>query len=118
MEATDAIKEAGQHYLPVIYRRVIMALHAQPDTVRGLFERMPADRKTLTKAVARLREWGVIRVCDWKRSPNGIPAAVYEIGNARDMPKPKPLSMSERCRNWRQKKRTLTGEIRLGVWGL
>ena len=54
MDAEDAIKEAGQYYLPVIYRRVIMALHEEPQTVMQLASNIPVDRKSIAKALRSL----------------------------------------------------------------
>ena len=118
MDAEAAIKEAGQYYLPVIYRRVIMALHEEPQTVMQLASNIPVDRKSIAKALRNLRDWGVIRVLDWRPSSRGPASPIYEIGAGRDAKKTAPLTNGEKCKRYRANIKVTSGNVKLGVWGL
>ncbi len=117
MTPETAIKEAGQHYLPVIYRRIILALAAETLDRVQLAIKIKAEKKTVDNAIVKLRQWGLIYVYDWKRV-QGVSniTPVWALGDQKDEPKPKPKSNAQKCADYR--KRHTPAHVTLGIWNL
>ncbi len=118
MTPEAAIKEAGQHYLPVIYRRIILALATKSMTRMQLAEHTKSEKKSIDAALRRLREWGLIYIEDWQRASKRTSnlTALWALGELKNEKRPEPISNAQKCRNYKARKTPPL--VTLGIWNL
>lgn len=63
---------------------------ADPSAINDLKEETGIDAQALHKAVRFMRQAGMVRIARWERS-GSIFVRLYQIGESRDCPRPKPM---------------------------
>lgn len=62
--------------------------------------------QTVRNYCNQLHKRGAVFVADWREdAKGGRTLKVYELGQGKDMPKPKPQPKAEACAKWRAKQR-------------
>ena len=62
--------------------------------------------QTVRNYCNQLHKRGAVFVADWREdAKGGRTLKVYELGQGKDMPKPKPQPKTEACKRWRDKQR-------------
>lgn len=90
-------------------RRIVAALHALgPMTIDDLAVAACVSRRTLSSSryyIKALLEAGRIRIVGWKRAHelerSGPPVPVFAAGPGQSVPRPEPMSNSERAERYR-----------------
>lgn len=65
-------------------------------TIAELTEKAGCNPATTTKFVNHVRSLGLAYVGAWLHNWTGYPARVFMLGNRRDVPRPKPMTMREK----------------------
>lgn len=103
-----------------------LALEHGPLSVRELMEATGQARVALNKSLRRLRDRKLVYISAYERQPEGNQGAFvpyYTLGDAKDAPRPKALSVSERNKIYRRRHKAAISARRyphlresLGVW--
>jgi hypothetical protein len=87
-------------------RRVLLALDRHGDmSAREIAEAAHVSEHTLTSGgyLTRLRNAGLIRISDWQRNSPGPFTPIYSISQGTNKRRPKPYSVAEKCRRWKER---------------
>ncbi len=118
MTPTEALTKAAVAFLPRQYRKTIELIADEPLTNEELAEKLETSNEYARRILYRLHRAKVVCVADWRRTgTNGVPTKVWMIGT-KDVKQPPKLTASERSKRYRDNKRGLSGEVRLGLFGL
>lgn len=63
------------------------------------------NRRTVYKVLDAMRECGVVHICGWERNEYGRAYAMWQLGEGKNVRKPKPKSDAEINRDVRERKR-------------
>jgi predicted ArsR family transcriptional regulator len=118
MTPTEALTKASLAFLPTQYRKTILALSEEPMSCEELAEKLETSLEYARLILNRLHKAKVACVVHWRRTPsNGMPTKMWGLGT-RDEKQPPKLTRAEISKRHRDNRRGLSGEIRLGLWGL
>lgn len=110
-----ALKSGGVRQRIVSARRVPMKVEAytfglivkaleEGHSIRSLCELLGLHRRGTDHLTAHMKSIRLVHISGWDASGAGCPGAIYRIGDKRNVPRPKPQSLSEYNRRYRQKR--------------
>ncbi len=118
MTHNEALTKAALAFLPRQYRKTIELIADEPLTNEELAEKLKTSNEYARRILYNLHREKVACVVHWRRtSCNGVHTKLWGLGT-KDVKQPPKLTASERSKRYRDNKRGLSGEVRLGLFGL
>ena len=118
MTPQDALIKVGLSFVPEQYRKAIALIDQKPMSCSDLAKELDTSLEYSRLILSRLHKAKVACVVHWSRTrTNGIPTKIWGLGT-KDEKQPVKLLARERSKRYRDSKKGLSGEVRLGVWGL
>ena len=96
---------------PAAMKGFIVAIQKRPKTVQTIAEEVGVQDTTVRVWLELFRapvpgQPRLIYIADWRKTAQTW-TPMYMWGNEDDVPKPRPLTMAEHCRNYRRRKSLL-----------
>lgn len=118
MSPNEAIQKAGIAFIPNQYRKAILAIAESPMSCEELAEKLETSIEYSRLVLHRLHKAKVACIVHWRRtSCNGTHTKMWGLGT-KDEKQPVKLTAAERSKRYRDNKRGLSGEVRLGMFGI
>ena len=116
--ADEAIQKAALTFLPKQYGAVILALDQKGMTIEEVGEKIGTTAEYARRILCRLHKMKVTCVVSWRRTrATGVHTKIWGLGD-KDEKQPQKLTRRQISARYRQNQRGLTGEVRLGMFGL
>jgi hypothetical protein len=118
MTAQEALIKTGLAFVPAQYRKTIELLDEKPMSCDELSKQLDTSLEYARIILGKLHKAKVTHIVSWRRIGRaGVCTKVWGLGIG-DAKQPQKMTPTERTRKHRALKKGLSGEVRLGVWGL
>lgn len=118
-ETSAWVNLLAQSYIPSNIFRIMEFLDGTEHSLAEIAAHLELDTETTRKWVVRLhKHFKVIYITHWKQQKVGGPIPHYLVGTEKSARKPAKLTAAQKCKNYRAKKAVITGQVKLGLFGV